>query len=139
MGRPGNVESHVFGDKNWSPGHVVALGAGQPRAWLWQGLYEWLAGKPGKARKAWHKSLAAAERLAMRYEQGLAHYEIGGCLGKLRSALKISEPPTVFGVSVAPIANGSPDDMRLQESIEAARDLYRAGSPARDPSLAPAR
>ena len=49
----------------------------QPRAWLWQGLYEWLAGKPGKARKAWHKSLAAAERLAMLYEQGLAHSEIG--------------------------------------------------------------
>jgi len=55
--------------------HVFPIG--QPRAWLWQGLYEWLAGKPGKARKAWQQSLAAAERLAMPYEQGLAHYEIG--------------------------------------------------------------
>jgi hypothetical protein len=55
--------------------HVFPIG--QPRAWLWQGLYEWLAGKPDKARKAWHKSLAAAEPLAMLYEQGLAHYAIG--------------------------------------------------------------
>ncbi len=50
---------------------------GQPRAWLWQGLYDWLAGKPDKAHRAWYKSLVVAERLAMPYEQGLAHYEIG--------------------------------------------------------------
>ncbi len=50
---------------------------GRPRAWLLQGRYDWLAGKPSKARKAWQKSLAAAERLAMPYDQGLAHYEIG--------------------------------------------------------------
>jgi hypothetical protein len=49
----------------------------QPRAWLFQGLYAWLAGKPGKARKAWRRSLAHAEKLAMPYERGLAHYEIG--------------------------------------------------------------
>jgi hypothetical protein len=50
---------------------------GQPRAWLYQGLYHWLEGKSVKAHPAWRKSLAAAERLAMPYEQGQAHYEIG--------------------------------------------------------------
>ncbi|MBI3302236.1 MAG: hypothetical protein HYZ72_09220 [Deltaproteobacteria bacterium] len=50
---------------------------GQPRAWLWQGWAEWLAGRPARAWKAWRKSLAAAERLAMTYEQGLAQYELG--------------------------------------------------------------
>ena len=50
---------------------------GRPRAWLWDGLYYWLSGSPPKAYKAWGKSLAAAERLAMSYEQGLAYYEIG--------------------------------------------------------------
>lgn len=50
---------------------------GLPRAWLCQGLYYWLAGHPAHARVAWYKSLAAAQRLAMRYEQGLAHYQIG--------------------------------------------------------------
>lgn len=50
---------------------------GQPRAWLHQGQLEWLTGRPAKAFKAWHKSLAVAQRLAMPYEQGLAHAEIG--------------------------------------------------------------
>jgi class 3 adenylate cyclase/tetratricopeptide (TPR) repeat protein len=50
---------------------------GQPRAWLCQGLYNWLSGKPSQAYKAWQKSLSLAEQLHMPYEQGLAHYEIG--------------------------------------------------------------
>jgi len=50
---------------------------GRPRAWLWQGLSDWLAGRPTQAHTAWRKSLAAAERLGMLYEQGLTHYEIG--------------------------------------------------------------
>ncbi len=50
---------------------------GRPRAWLYQGCYDWLSGKARKARKAWRKSLAEAKRLAMPYEEGLAHYEIG--------------------------------------------------------------
>jgi hypothetical protein len=61
----------------------------QPRAWLWQGLYEWLAGKPGGANKAWQKSLAYAERLKMPYEQGLAHYEIGRHLAPNASAQRV--------------------------------------------------
>lgn len=47
-----------------------------PRALLYQGLANWLAGRNGRARKAWHQSLQAAERLAQPYEQALAHYEI---------------------------------------------------------------
>jgi tetratricopeptide (TPR) repeat protein len=50
---------------------------GQPRAWLLQGSANWLSGKPTKAHDAWRKSLAAAERFTMPYEEGRAHYEIG--------------------------------------------------------------
>jgi DNA-binding SARP family transcriptional activator/predicted ATPase len=50
---------------------------GQTRAWLYQGWYEWLANRPAKAWAAWQKSLAAAERLKMPYDQGRAHYELG--------------------------------------------------------------
>jgi hypothetical protein len=50
----------------------------QPPVWLWQGLCDWLlARKPAKAHKAWRKSLAAAQRLDMAYEEGVAHYQIG--------------------------------------------------------------
>ena len=50
----------------------------QPHMWLWQGLSDWLlARKPAKARKAWRKSLAAAQRLDMAYEEGVPHYQIG--------------------------------------------------------------
>ncbi|GIK43899.1 MAG: adenylate/guanylate cyclase domain-containing protein [Chloroflexota bacterium] len=57
--------------------YARAFPSGRPRAWLWQGLYEWLSGRPGKAYAAWRKGLAAAERLAMPYEQALTLYEIG--------------------------------------------------------------
>jgi len=50
---------------------------GQPQAWLWKGLRDWLAGKPSRAQAAWQKSLVRAERLEMPYEEGLAHFEIG--------------------------------------------------------------
>ena len=49
----------------------------KPRAWLCQGAYYWLTNKPSKAHKAWAKSLAAAEKLEMAYEQASAHYRIG--------------------------------------------------------------
>jgi class 3 adenylate cyclase/tetratricopeptide (TPR) repeat protein len=54
---------------------------GRPRAWLCRGRYLWLASKTARARRLWQKSLAAAEQLAMPYERGLAHYEIGRRLG----------------------------------------------------------
>jgi len=50
---------------------------GQPLALLYQGLADWLGGKEAKARQHWSESLAAAERLRMPYEQGLALYERG--------------------------------------------------------------
>jgi len=53
---------------------------GRPLAWLWQGEFDWAQGKQQKAFKAWQKSLAAAQRLAMPYEEGLAHYALGSHL-----------------------------------------------------------
>jgi tetratricopeptide (TPR) repeat protein len=49
----------------------------RPRAWLYEGLAAHHAGHQRRALAAWHKSLKAAERLAMPYEQGRAHYELG--------------------------------------------------------------
>lgn len=50
---------------------------GQSAAWRWRGLYNWLAGNPAKAYRAWHKSLVLAKQYTMRYEEGLTYYEIG--------------------------------------------------------------
>jgi tetratricopeptide (TPR) repeat protein len=55
--------------------HVFPIG--QPRALLCQGLLAWVQGRPVGARKAWRRSLAAAERLGMRYDQLLAHQQLG--------------------------------------------------------------
>jgi tetratricopeptide (TPR) repeat protein len=50
---------------------------GRPRAYLCRGLFEWLSGRPYRARRWWSRSLSAAQRLGMPYSQGRAHYEIG--------------------------------------------------------------
>lgn len=50
---------------------------GQPRAWLMRGSLHWLSGKSRLALRAWRRSLALAQRLGLRYDQGLAHLEIG--------------------------------------------------------------
>jgi tetratricopeptide (TPR) repeat protein len=47
------------------------------RSLLWQGLYDWLDGKPRSAHKNWQKSLAAAHELSMPYDQALTYREIG--------------------------------------------------------------
>jgi class 3 adenylate cyclase/tetratricopeptide (TPR) repeat protein len=49
----------------------------RPRAWLYEGLAAHHAGRERHAVAAWSRSLKAAERLAMPYEQGRAHYELG--------------------------------------------------------------
>jgi eukaryotic-like serine/threonine-protein kinase len=49
----------------------------RPRAWLYEGLAADHVGRTRQARVAWNKSLNAAERLGMPYEQGRAHYELG--------------------------------------------------------------
>jgi DNA-binding SARP family transcriptional activator/predicted ATPase len=49
----------------------------QPRAWLYHGWRDWLSGAPARANRAWRRGLEIAEQLAMPYEQGRAHYELG--------------------------------------------------------------
>ncbi len=50
---------------------------GRPRALLVRGQYHAACGRPRRARRAWDKSLAAAERLRMPYEQAQAHAALG--------------------------------------------------------------
>ena len=50
---------------------------GQPRLKLYLGWFEWLDGKPEKARIHWDAALAEAERLRMPYEQGRALLYLG--------------------------------------------------------------
>jgi DNA-binding SARP family transcriptional activator/predicted ATPase len=83
---------------------------GQPCAWLYQGLYHWLEGKSAKAHRAWHKSLVTAGRLAMPYEQGRAHYEIG-------RHLSFGNPARQEHLTYA---------MEIFTQLEAADDLSRA-------------
>ena len=56
-------------------------------------------GRPAQAHKAWHKSLAVAQRLAMPYEQGLAHYEIGRHLQPAdpRRPVHLAQAQVIFG------------------------------------------
>jgi tetratricopeptide (TPR) repeat protein len=50
---------------------------GAPRKRLYDGLSYWQQRRPEKAFKAWQESIDAAGRLGMRYDQALAHYEVG--------------------------------------------------------------
>jgi tetratricopeptide (TPR) repeat protein len=49
---------------------------GQPRARLYQGQFEWLSGRPAKARALWQKGLTAAQQQHMPYEQTLIQQAI---------------------------------------------------------------
>jgi len=49
----------------------------QPQAWRCQGGYDWICGRRRQALRAWHASSYCAAQLAMPYEEGLAHYELG--------------------------------------------------------------
>jgi tetratricopeptide (TPR) repeat protein len=53
---------------------------GQPVTPYFQGWHAQLLGKTRDAIKLWKKSLAAARRLNMPYEEGLACYRLGSCL-----------------------------------------------------------
>ena len=55
---------------DWRPGTL-------PLLWRLRGWEAWLFGKPARARRAWRKSLAVAERLKIPYEAGLAHSVLG--------------------------------------------------------------
>jgi tetratricopeptide (TPR) repeat protein len=50
---------------------------GKARAWLWEGMFEWMLEKPRQAEDAWKKSLQLAQDMAMPYDEALAHYQIG--------------------------------------------------------------
>jgi predicted ATPase len=53
------------------------LSTRRPFAYLYQGHYDWLAGRRRRARRLWFKSLANAKRLASPHIEGIAHYQIG--------------------------------------------------------------
>jgi hypothetical protein len=54
------------------------------------GTYEWLCGHERKARKAWERSLAVADRLGARYQEAQTRLEIGRRLGD-RAELELAE------------------------------------------------
>lgn len=54
-----------------------AYPSSRPYVLIYQGLYDWLDGKPGRARQSWRTAIAASEQYATPYELGLAHYELG--------------------------------------------------------------
>lgn len=47
------------------------------RAFLWQGLYDWLNGNPNSAHKNWQRSLKTSQNMSMPYDEALAYREIG--------------------------------------------------------------
>ena len=69
---------------------------GRPRVWLWQGRYDWLAGKSSKAEQAWYKSLNIAEQLHMPYEQALAHYALGSYATSANRTRHLDSACTIF-------------------------------------------
>ena len=50
---------------------------GQPRTFLWRGLYEWLKGKKQKAIRFWQKGADLGQEMRMPYERAMCFYEIG--------------------------------------------------------------
>jgi class 3 adenylate cyclase/tetratricopeptide (TPR) repeat protein len=55
---------------------------GQPHTPYYQGWYSRIMGKTQQAIKLWRKSLEAAGKFNMPYEEGLACYRLGSCLPK---------------------------------------------------------
>ncbi len=82
----------------------------QPAIWLWQGLFYWIDGRTARAEKAWQKSLALAEELAIPFDQGRAHYQIG-------CHLPMEEPTRHEHLTKA---------AQIFETLGAAYDLQRA-------------
>ncbi len=56
--------------------HARTFPVGNSMALRWGGLAHWLSGSPRRARRAWRKSLAQAQRLGLPYEEALTHREI---------------------------------------------------------------
>jgi tetratricopeptide (TPR) repeat protein len=53
-----------------------------PDAQLFQGRYEWLNNQPKKALVWWEHSLSQAKATGLRYQEGIAHLEIGHRMGQ---------------------------------------------------------
>jgi hypothetical protein len=51
----------------------------RPTALTWRGLYAWLTGRPGEARRRWAAAAALAQRRGMPYEEARALYHHGRC------------------------------------------------------------
>lgn len=67
------------------------------RALLWQGLYDWLDGKPRSAQKNWHKSLAAAQKMSMPYDEALVYREMGRHAAGSERDLNLAHANEIFG------------------------------------------
>jgi class 3 adenylate cyclase/tetratricopeptide (TPR) repeat protein len=76
----------------------------QPRAWLWQGVYNWLEGRPIRARLAWQKSLSAAQRLGMPLDEALAFFEIGRHAASDEQAGNLTRANDIFDRLGVPVA-----------------------------------
>src|SRR5260221_5061864 len=50
---------------------------GLTRAHRFEGTAHWLSGDKQKADKSWHKALSYAKQFGMRFDEALAHYELG--------------------------------------------------------------
>ena len=58
-------------------GYARVFPVGRARALLWQGLFDWLSGRPYLARQQWQQAIAAAIALGMPYDEALARYQLG--------------------------------------------------------------
>lgn len=70
--------------------HVIWGLVGQVENGLWQGVYAWQRGRKARARRAWRRSLAAAQTYQMPLEEGLVHHTRhcrAGCLVSRRIAV----------------------------------------------------
>jgi predicted ATPase/class 3 adenylate cyclase len=56
--------------------------SGKSIIWLYQGLYDWLDGRPRKSQATWQEALILADTLGMPYDQARVHYQIGRHLGE---------------------------------------------------------
>jgi class 3 adenylate cyclase/tetratricopeptide (TPR) repeat protein len=92
---------------------------GLPRLHRYAGLLHWHEGKRTNAIRDWTESLAAAARLGMRYDEALAHFELGRHSSKsapereehLRQARTMLEACSAhYDLSAAELAMGMSDE-----------------------------
>lgn len=64
-----------------------------PEAMLLLGRFEWMSGRTSAARDWWDKSATEAARMGMRYDEGLAHAEIGS---RLSERVELEKAAAIF-------------------------------------------